>query len=48
MFELCGFAVAFNDKHDGVAEAADVITKEKGTSGTIEFLNHFIQAVEIP
>ena len=48
MFELCGFAVAVNDKHDGVAEAADVITKQKGTSGTIEFLKQFIQAVEIP
>lgn len=48
MFELCGFAVAVNDKHDGVAEAADMITKQKGTSGTIEFLKQFIQAVEIP
>ena len=48
MFELCGFAVAVNNEHDGVAEAADIITQQKGTSGTIEFLKQFIQAVEIP
>ena len=48
MFELCGFAVAVNEEHEGVAEAADVTTKQKGTSGTIEFLKQFIQAVEIP
>ena len=48
MFELCGFAVAVNDEHDGVADAADIITEQKGTSGTIEFLKQFIQAVEIP
>ena len=48
MFELCGFAVAVNEEHEGVAEAADVTTKQKGTSGTIEFLKQFIRAVEIP
>ena len=48
MFELCGFAVAVNDEHDGVADAADIITEQRGTSGTIEFLKQFIQAVEIP
>ena len=34
MFELC-VAVAVNDEHDGVADAADIIT-EQGTSGTIQ------------
>ena len=48
MFELCGFAVAVNNEHDGVVESADIITEQKGTSGTIEFLKQFIQAVEIP
>lgn len=48
MFELCGFAVAVNDTHDGVTDAADHVTEAKGTAGTIEFLKQFIQAVEIP
>ena len=48
MFELCGFAVAVNDTHDGVTDAADHLTEAKGTAGTIEFLKQFIQAVEIP
>ena len=48
MFELCGFAVAVNNEHDGVVESSDIITEQNGTSGTIEFLKQFIQAVEIP
>jgi 3-deoxy-D-manno-octulosonate 8-phosphate phosphatase KdsC-like HAD superfamily phosphatase len=44
MFELCGFAVAVNDEFKGVADAADYLTKSKGTLGTIEFLEQFIMS----
>lgn len=44
MFEMCGFAVAVNDEFEGVKEAADYSTKNKGTLGTIEFLQQFIMS----
>ena len=44
MFELCGFAVAVNNEFKGVEEAADYLTKSKGTLGTIEFLEDFIES----
>jgi|TARA_B100001996_G_scaffold365652_3_gene335723 hypothetical protein len=42
MFEMCGFSVAVNTEFAGVKEAADYLTKAKGTLGTIEFLEQFI------
>ena len=42
MFEMCGYAVAVNDSHPGVVEAADHCTEAKGTLGTLEFLRDFI------
>jgi len=44
MFELCGFAVAVNNEFNGVEEAADYLTKSKGTLGTVEFLEDFIES----
>jgi 3-deoxy-D-manno-octulosonate 8-phosphate phosphatase KdsC-like HAD superfamily phosphatase len=40
---MCGFSVAVNNEFAGVEEAADHLTKAKGTLGTIEFLNEFIR-----
>ena len=42
MFEMCGFSVAVNNEFEGVEEAADYLTKARGTLGTIEFLEQFI------
>ncbi|MDB3855078.1 phosphoglycolate phosphatase [Euryarchaeota archaeon] len=44
MFEMCGFSVAVNNEFRGVEEAANYLTKAKGTLGTIEFLEEFIMA----
>jgi hydroxymethylpyrimidine pyrophosphatase-like HAD family hydrolase len=43
MFNMCGFSVAVNNEFPGVEEAADHLTKIKGTLGTIEFLKEFIR-----
>ena len=43
MFQLCGFAVAVNDNDEQVVGSADHITQEKGTLGTIEFLEQLLR-----
>ncbi len=45
MFEMCGHAIAVNTTHEGVAEAADHLTDARGTAGTIEFLNQFLNSI---
>ena len=45
MFEMCGFSVAVNDAHDGVAEAADLLTESRGTEGSVELLRALIDTL---